>query len=67
MLTEHQINSAMDAIAKKNWDEQTLMYDLQNSSSVDHHNADLRQWLAGMNDYGYSTLLERLERMDDRG
>jgi hypothetical protein len=66
MLTENQINSAMDAIAKKNWDPQTLVYDMQNSSTVDHHNADLRQWLAGMNDYGYKTLIERLKRMDDR-
>jgi hypothetical protein len=66
MLTENQINSATDAIAKKNWDEKTLMYDLQNSSTVDHNNAGLRQWLAGMNDYGYETLIERLKRMDNR-
>jgi hypothetical protein len=56
----------MDAIAKKNIDESVLMYDMQNSSTVDHHNADLRQWLAGMSDDGQKNLMERLERMDNR-
>jgi hypothetical protein len=44
----------------------TLMYNMQNSSAVDHHNADLRTWLAGISDYGYSTLIQRLGRMDNR-
>jgi hypothetical protein len=30
---------------------------------VDHHNADLRQWLTGMTDYGYNTLIERMKRL----
>jgi hypothetical protein len=65
-ITEEQIGRAMDAIAKKDLDVPELMYDMQNSSTVDYHNADLRQWLAGMTDYGYSTLIERLARMLDR-
>jgi hypothetical protein len=67
VINEEQIECAMNAIAKKNCDVPTLMYNMQNSSSVDHHDADLRGWLAGMTDYGYGTLIERVERMENRG
>jgi hypothetical protein len=66
VITEEQMEQAMDIIAKKNCDVPTLMYNMQNSSAVDHHNADLRTWLAGISDYGYSTLFQRLGRMDNR-
>jgi hypothetical protein len=39
------------------------MYDMQNFSKVDHHNADLHAWLAGMSSDGYSALIERLKRL----
>ncbi|MDW5562631.1 MAG: hypothetical protein SA339_05330 [Methanomassiliicoccus sp.] len=62
MVTEDQIKYAMDLIAEKEWDVPTLMYDMQNSSSVKHDKADLHEWLAGMTEYGYATLIERLKR-----
>lgn len=62
-IDEDQIKKAMDLIAKKGLDTQVLMYNMQNSSTVEHQNADLREWLAGMTDYGYGTLIERLDRM----
>lgn len=62
-ISEDRVRSAMDLIAKKGFDVQVLMYDMQNSSTVEHQNADLHEWLAGMTDYGYSTLIERLARM----
>ena len=62
MVTEEQIRYAMDLIAKKNWDVKVLMYDMQNVSKVGHNNADLHEWLAGMTDDGYITLIERLKR-----
>lgn len=62
MITEEQIKYAMNLIAEKKWDVPNLMYDMQNSSSVKHENADLREWLAGMTDDGYDTLIERLNR-----
>jgi hypothetical protein len=67
VITEEEIEYAMDLIAKKNCSVPTLMYDMQNSSTVDHHNADLRQWLAGMTDDGYVNLIVRLERMENQG
>jgi hypothetical protein len=63
MINEKQIEDAADIITKKSVDLPTLMSNMQNSSSVDYHNADLRKWLAGMNDYGYNYLMERLEGM----
>jgi hypothetical protein len=63
MATDEQIKYAMDMIVKKNCDISTLMYDMQNFSTIDHDNADLRNWLAGMTIYGYKVLIERLERM----
>jgi hypothetical protein len=63
VATDEQIKYAMDMIVKKNCNVPTLMYDMQNFSTVDHNNADLRDWLAGMNTYGYEVLIERLERM----
>jgi hypothetical protein len=65
MINEEQVGRAMDLIAKKSLDESVLKYDMQNSSTVDY-NEDLRKWLSGMTDYGYSTLIERLGRMSDR-
>jgi H2-forming N5,N10-methylenetetrahydromethanopterin dehydrogenase-like enzyme len=61
--SEEQIRKAMDLIAQKGLDAQVLMYDMQNSSTADYNNADIREWLAGMTDYGYITLIERLGRM----
>jgi hypothetical protein len=63
MVTEERIKYAMDLIAEKKWDAQTLMYDMQNSSTTKHDNADLHEWLANMTDYGYDTLIERLKRL----
>jgi hypothetical protein len=63
MATEEQIKYAMDMIVKKKIDASVLMYDMQNLSVVDHNNADLREWLAGMTADRYSALIERLERM----
>jgi H2-forming N5,N10-methylenetetrahydromethanopterin dehydrogenase-like enzyme len=60
--SEEQIRKAMDLIAQKGLDAQVLMYDMQNSSTADYNNADIREWLAGMTDYGYITLIERLGR-----
>jgi hypothetical protein len=50
-------------IAQKNCNVPVLMYDMQNLSSVNHDNADLRAWLAGMSADGYRAFMERLERM----
>ena len=63
MVTDEQIKYAMDMIVKKNCNVSTLMYDMQNLSTMDHDNADLRDWLAGMTTYGYEILIERLEKM----
>lgn len=62
-ISEDQIRKAMDTIAKKGLDAQVLMYNMQNSSTVEYQGADLHEWLAGMSDYGYATLVERLGRM----
>jgi hypothetical protein len=53
----------MDLIVEKKRDASVLMYDMQNYSTVDHNNADLHEWLAGMTSDGYSALIERLNRL----
>lgn len=62
MVTEEQIKYAMDLIAEKKWDAPNLMYNMQNVSTVKHKDADLREWLAGLSEEGYITLIERLKR-----
>lgn len=62
LVNEEQIKYAMDLIAEKKRDPSILMYNMQNSSTVEHKNADLHDWLAGMTDDGYATLIERLKR-----
>jgi hypothetical protein len=62
MITDEQIKKASDLVDQKQADVAVLMYDMQNFSTVDHHNADLRVWLAGMTADGYDSLIERLKR-----
>jgi hypothetical protein len=63
MVTEEQNKYAVDMVAQKNCNVPVLMYDMQNLSSVNHDNADLRAWLVGMSADGYRAFIERLERM----
>lgn len=63
MITEEQIRYVVDAINKKKIDASRIMYNMQNSSSVDFHNASLPVWLRGITEDGYKTLVERIERM----
>lgn len=63
MATEEHIQYAMDMIAKKKINVPVIMSDYQNHSIVDHDNADLREWLAGMTDEDCLSLIEFLVRM----
>ena len=63
MITEEQIRHVTDVINKKKIDASRIMNNMQNSSSVDFHNASLLVWLAGITEDGYNTLIERIDRM----